>query len=439
MRYSIRWPGLVMVLLLCLLMPYTLAAEEKAAGEGAQGIDLPVFAKDATLGFPYLIEAMKGRRVFLLGDASHGTEEYYAFRKRVTRRLIEDLGVRVLVLEAEWDSARLVDAYIRGLLPPETGARQMLAAAFTHWPQWVWANEEMVEFVQYLKEFNRRETPERMVRCYGMDMQFSIRGSLEFLAGRWPEGSPLRRKLRNLHDWWQPYLDEPIAYSKAYAEGRETGNLLASELLMALEEPSADELRVLTMLIAAEEYYRVIPQDKFLSWNIRSRHFSWYLRNLLGTPAAAKGIVAWAHNSHVGDMSSTDVEDTGLINLGQLMREALGPEQVFILGSAGFAGTVLAARDWYQPPMAMTMPPAREDSLEALLESGGWDNCLLLWENPEQARLWSLQPLWHRGIGVAYSPEAEMPGYYLTARIGARYDALVFWRRSTALQQIVAP
>ena len=436
MRYLI---GSAMAVLLYFLCSAPLAAGEEVAEPEEPGIALPVFARDATLGFPHLIDRMKGRRVFLLGDASHGTEEYYAFRKWVTRRLIEELGVRVWVLEAEWDGARMVDDYIRGLLPPEMGARQMLAAAFTHWPQWVWANEEMVEFVQYLKDFNRRLPPEQMVRCYGMDMQFSIKASLDFLAGRWLEGSALREKSRRLVEWWQPYADEPAAYSQAYARGRETGCLLATELLAALREPSPEEVRVLTMLIAAEQYYRVIPQDQYESWNIRSRHFAWYVKNLLGTPAAAQGIVAWAHNSHVGDMSSSDVEDTGLINFGQLMRESLGPEQVFILGSAGYAGTVLAARDWYEPPMVMTMPPAREDSVEALLESGGWDNCLLLWQDAGEARLWSRQPLWHRGIGVAYTPEAEMPGYYLTARIGARYDAMVFWRRTTALQQMVLP
>lgn len=439
MKKSTGAAGAILAVLLFFICSIQLFAGDDAVTTEEAGVDLPVFATDAARGFPYLIEKMRGRKVFLLGDASHGTEEYYAFRKWVTRHLIEDLGVRAWVLEAEWDSARIVDAYIRGLLPPEMGARQMLAAAFTHWPQWVWANEEMVEFVEYLKDFNRRMPPERMVRCYGMDMQFSIKASLDFLAERWPEGSPLHRISQKLRDWWLPYVDEPILFSQAYAQGRETGNLLATELLAAIDEPSQEELRVLTMLIAAEEYYRTIPQDKYESWNIRSRYFAWYVRHLLDTPAAARGIVAWAHNSHVGDMSATDVEDTGLINFGQLMRESLGQGQVFILGSAGYAGTVLAATDWYRPPMVMTMPPAREDSVEALLESGGWDNSLLLWQDEEEARLWAQQPMWHRGIGVAYTPEAEMPGYYLTAKIGVRYDALIFWRRTTALQLMMAP
>lgn len=440
MKKSIRTAGFVLVFLLVVPIGrgFLLAGEEPLVVEQS-GTNLPVFATDAARGFPYLLERMKGRRAFLLGDASHGTEEYYAFRKWVTRHLIEDLGVRVWVLEAEWDSAQVVDAYIRGRLPGDKGARQMLAEAFTHWPQWVWANEEMVEFVEYLKDFNSRLPPDRMVRCYGMDMQFAIGAALRFLAGQWPAGSVLRQKYQDLHGWWLPYLDDPMLFNQAYADGRETGNLLATELLGAIADPSPEQRRILTMLIAVEEYYRTMSHNKYEAWNIRSRHFARYVRNLLESQEGAQGIVAWAHNSHVGDMSGSDVEDTGLTSFGRLMRESLGPDKVFILGSAGYAGTVLAATEWYQPPGVMTVPPAREGSVEALLNGGGWDNPLLLWEDEEQTRLWSSKPLWHRGIGVAYTPQAEMPTYYLTAKIAVRYDALVFWRNTRALQPMAAP
>jgi len=437
MKNTIRRAGILMVFLLF----FPVGQGSLTAGGQSPSLPvatLPVFATDAAQGFASLIEKMKGRKVFLLGDASHGTDEYYAFRKWVTRHLIEDLGVRVVVLESEWDSARQVDSYIRGLLPAETGARQMLGEAFSRWPQWVWANEEMVEFVLYLKDFNSRLPVDKMVRCYGMDMQFATDASLRFLAGQWPDGSFLRQKYLDLYEWWLPYLEDPMLFNRAYVDGRETGSLLATELLGAIAEPTQEQRRILTMLIAVEQYYRTMSHDRYEAWNIRSRYFAWYVRSLFDSPEAAQGIVAWAHNSHVGDMSGTDVEDTGLINFGRLMRESLGPENVFILGSAGYGGTVLAATEWGRPPVVMTVPPARGGSLEALLESGGWDNPLLLWEDKEDAGLWS-QPLLHRGIGVTYTPEDEMPGYYLTAQIAVRYDALVFWRKTTALQQMVAP
>jgi erythromycin esterase len=159
---------------------------------------------------------------------------------------------------------------------------------------------------------------------------------------------------------------------------------------------------------------------------------------LLGEPAGAKGMVVWGHNSHLGDMSATDVQNTGLLNLGRLTREHFGRDQVFILGSAGYEGTVRASREWYQEPLEMVVPPAAPGSVEAMLHAGGWDNPILLFENDEQRHQWSIDLL-HRGIGVAYTPEAEMPSYYLTAKIGMRHDALVFWRKTRALRQMSPP
>ncbi len=433
------WDILYVLAVTMSLAPATLiqAGESPDAGEQQQ-FELPVFATDAGRGLPYMMERIKGKKVFLLGDASHGTEEFYAFRKRVTRHLIRDQGVRVLVLEAEWDGGSMVDEYIRGLLPDKICARQMLGEAFRYWPEWVWVNEELVEFIEWLKDFNSRLSPEQMVRCYGMDMQFAIATALEALAGVWPEGSRQERVFNDLREWWRVYQDYPMKYNFAYAEGRETGNLLATELLGTMPWQDLELQRRLRMLIDVEEYYRTMSRSQYEAWNIRSRHFAGFVEGLLQEPAAAQGVVAWAHNSHVGDMSGTDVQGTGLTSFGRLMREKLGRDQVFLLGSASYVGTVLASPEWYNPPVVMNVPPAASGSLEAILESGGWDNSLLLFENVEQRDKWSM-PLLHRGIGVAYTPEAEMPSYYLTAKISTRYDALVFWRNTRALQQMVSP
>lgn len=440
MKRSIRIWHLIFALsvMISLALASQVQASETTEVDERQNFELPVFATDAGRGLPVMMERMKGRKVFLLGDATHGTEEFYAFRKRVTRHLIRDLGVRVFVLEAEWDGGKTVDEYIRGLLPGKTCARQMLTEAFPYWPQWVWVNEELVEFVEWLKDFNSHLPPEQMVRCYGMDMQFAIATALEALAGVWPEGSRQGRIYHDLREFWRPYQDYPMGYNFAYAEGRETGNLLATELLDALPGQDRERERILRMLVDAEEYYRTMSRSQYEAWNIRSRHFAGFVEDLLQEPAAAQGVVAWAHNSHVGDMSGTDVLDTGLTSFGRLMRERLGRERVFILGSAGYAGTVLAAPEWYKPPVVMNVPPTAPGSIEAIMESGGWDNSLLFFENDEQRAKWSM-PLLHRGIGVAYTPEAEMPSYYLTAKISTRYDALVFWRNTRALQQMVAP
>lgn len=413
----------------------SLAGAVDESGEDGQ---LPVFGISADRAFPFLIERMRGKKAILLGDATHGTEEYYAFRKRVTRHLIREHGLRTVVLEAEWDGGKLVDDYICGRLPVDTCPRQMLIEAFPYWPAWVWVNEEMVEFVLWLRDFNSQRPPAEMVRVYGMDMQFAVATALAALEGTWPEDSAEHRLYLELRKWWQGYQDYPMNYNFAYARGEDGGNRGASELLASLPETAKEARRRLAMLIAAEEYYRVMSANQYQTWNIRSRHFLSVVDELLGEPAGAKGVAVWAHNSHLGDMSATDVQNTGLSNLGRMAREHFGRDQVFILGSAGYEGTVLASREWYQPPQEMVIPPAAPGSVEAMLYAAGWDNPLLLFEDQEQRDQWSIDLL-HRGIGVAYTPDAEFPSYYLTAKIGVRYDALVFWRKTRALRQMMAP
>jgi erythromycin esterase-like protein len=271
-----------------------------------------------------------------------------------------------------------------------------------------------------------------------MDMQFSIPASIAALAGKWPEGSREARLYQELRQWWQSYQDDPARYKFAFAAGKEPANLLAAELYGLAANADLATRRLLRMLVDAEEYYRIMTGNQYAAWSIRSRHFADYLLSVLHNEGKGHGVVAWAHNSHVGDMSATEVGDTGLTSFGQLVREALGKDQVFILGSAGFAGTVLAAPEWYGDPVEMAVPPAAPGSLEAILESGGWSNSLILFENDEERRLWA-KPLLHRGIGVTYNPAEEMPSYWLTAKISSRYDALVFWRKTRALQQLSPP
>ena len=409
-----------------------------ADGQENDQRSLPVFATHAKEGVAALIDAMADRKVVLLGDASHGTEEFYAFRKWITRQLIRDHGFRVVVLEAEWDSAEQIDLYIRKISPQLQDSRAFLAAAFARWPQWVWANEEMVEFIEWLRLFNLEVSPEMPVLCFGLDMQLAVGASLAFLQRQFPLGSVHYNRLNDLYGWWQPYLDDPLLFNKAYVAGKETGSLLATELLDSLHEPSFDTKWRLRMLAAAEEYYRTMSYDGYKAWNIRSRYFADYVLDVLAKSASEKGLIVWAHNSHIGDMAGSDVEGTGLINLGRLLRETLGKDKVFILGSASYGGTVMASPEWEEQPLIMDVPPAAEGSVEELLNSGGWENPMLFFRTEKERELWAY-PMLHRGIGVAYNAENEVPTNYLVTRVSDRYDALVFWQTTRALAPIMEP
>ncbi len=400
--------------------------------------ELPIYAIEAQNGLQFMFEKIRGRSLYLLGDASHGTEEFYGFRKQVTRHLIREFGLRIVVLEAEWDSSKLIDYYINGDLSDNTGPRVVLAEAFGRWPQWVWANEELVEFVLWLKDFNHGKPPSDRVHCYGMDMQLAVDGSLDFLSKQFSPDSAAWQKQAVLADWWRAYADDPIRYKERIAAGTEKPNLLATELLDSIDNPEIELRRVLTMLIAAEKYYRVMAIDNYKAWNVRARHMAGYVSELIENDPSENGVVVWAHNSHVGDMSSSGTEGDGLINLGQLMRQEIGRENVFILGSGGYEGSVLAALNWGGTVQEFTVPPARQGSIEYLLHSADWDNPLLFWETEEQRRQWDVLLL-HRGIGVVYDPEDEDPGNYLTANFSRRYDAFVFWKKTRALRRLSNP
>lgn len=411
--------------------------EFSESGEGRQA-QLPVFAIEAEEGYPYLLEQMRGKRAILLGDGSHGTEEFYSFRKRITKDLVSLHGYRALVLEAEWDSAELVDNYVRGLTHPEIGPREILKEAFSRWPEWVWANEEMAEFVLWLKEYNSNKVEAEMVRVFGMDMQMAVSDSLLFLRDALPDNPRLKSRLEALVYWWEPYIQEPAAMHRAYVDGRETGNLLATEILMSLKNPEPKIENVLKMLIAVEDYYRNMSFDQHAAWNIRSQYFSSYVQSLLQTQAANNGIVAWAHNSHVGDMRGAETGEEKILSFGMLMRQSMGAEQVYLLGSTSYSGSVIASTEWGLEPTVVNVPVADVSSVEHFINGGGWSNPLILFENDEQRKQWTFA-MPHRGIGVVYNPEIEFPDNYLTSRIGHRYDAMVFWQKTKALQLLQSP
>ncbi len=400
--------------------------------------ELPVFAVDARQGLPFMLEKIKGKSVFLLGDASHGTEEYYAFRKRVTRHLIKDFGIRVLILEAEWDSVEKIDAYINGLLPSTIGPRQALRQAFTHWPEWVWANEELVEFVLWLKDFNRDLDPDNRIHCYGMDMQQAVGASLESLLKELDPDSRAAKLLADLVPWWQEYMDDPELYKRRIMDGTEKANLLATEILQSLENPEIKTRRLLQMLIAVEEYYRTMAEDQYHAWNVRARHMAGFVNDLIHTRSGRKGVVVWAHNNHVGDRGGVNLDDSGITNMGSLLREMVGREKVFTLGSSGYGGTVLGAKEWGLEVQVFKVPPTVEGSVESLLNGTEWENPLLFWADEKQRQLWN-RPFLHRGIGVVYDPSSEYPDNYLIINVSQRYDALVFWKKTRSLRLLEMP
>ncbi len=318
--------------------------------------DLPVYAIGADSGYRDMLQHAGPRQVYLLGDATHGTREFYLFRQQVTRELVTDHGARHLVLEIGPDEAELLDQWLQGQSGNREPAATILEKSVKRWPRWVWANREVAGFLDWLRAYNLERSDENRVRLHGMDLQ-----------------------------------------------------------------------RLGTM--ESEIYAGLVDSDPYGAWNYRSNHMADRVTDIL---SSAEATVVWAHNNHVGDKRADDVRGTGLISLGQLLRDRIGIDNVFILGSAGYQGSFVAAPRWGEAHRVTSLPPAIDGSLAALLAQTDFDNPLLYWEDAGQREQWDLQLL-HRGVGVVYQGGgngANDPDTYVATRPGWRYDALVYWRDS---------
>jgi len=406
---------------------------EPADAEQTATIELPVYATEAQNGYREMFASAGRKSTYLLGDASHGTEEFYAFRRQITEHLIRDHGVRTVILEEEWDSVELINRYVHGALSDSLSTRTLLDQALPRWPQWLWNNFQMVEFVDWLKEWNRTHADADQVRLLGMDMKEAILPAIDRVLTLWPESVPASEELVKLNQFWNVVLNQhpgdPESQT-AVADAHFQIQLSLSKLGGLVD----DARPILEMLDFANRYYRSFPEDIFQAWNIRSEYMAKFVMETVDSLQTGNSLAVWAHNNHVGDKSADDVRGSGLINMGQLLRERIGKDKVFILGSASYQGEVRAARSWQGQGKVQPVAPAREHSVERLLYRWQWSNPLLYWDTAQSQRLWSFDIL-HRGIGVEFDSTEDDAETWSVTNIAKRYDALVFWKITGALRQ----
>lgn len=388
-----------------------------------------------------LIEAIGERRLVLLGEASHGTREYYLWRTAITQRLIEEKGFRILAFEADWSAMRALDRYVRHAPDAPTSARNALLS-FDRWPRWTWANQETEALMEWLRKLNRGRAPEQRVGVYGMDIygvHESVREASYFLSQLDP---PAARAMREALGCFADYIGRPRAYLAAVGSGRGCELEIAAQIqrLHARREQyrARDALAWLhaeqnaTVIRSAEQHYRTMAQADSSSWNARARHFYDTLARLREHYGADSRVVAWAHNSHVGDLRATDVSPDQE-NLGRNAREALGAQRTFIVGFGSGRGSVIASRARQGPAETMAMPAGTQGSLEDLLHRIGSPGLLFLMD-----RLRGIEalgaPIPHRGIGAVYQPEDERARNYVPTRWRERYDAFVYLEETQALR-----
>jgi erythromycin esterase len=389
-----------------------------------------------------LIDEIGNAKIVLLGEASHGTHEFYTWRTMISKRLIEEKDFRFIAVEGDWPDCYLVNRYIKGYSDPGNSASEVLKN-FTRWPTWMWGNWEIAALTEWLHSYNHDLSKIKKIGFFGLDV-YSLWESMEAIMKYLSKKDKAALKTaEEAFNCFEPYkYDDGISYARYTSLVPGTCEEEVMELLREIKlkraQYNTDPEEVLsavqnaTVAVNAEKYYRSMLQGNDESWNIRDRHMMQTLKNLLDHHGReAKGIV-WAHNTHVGDARATDMKDAGMINIGQLAREEFGRTNVFIAGFSSYTGTVLAGERWGAPSMEMEMPEAVSKSIEALLHEAGEYDKILLMIDLRNEKLFK-DYIRNRAIGVVYNPKRESWGNYVPSIIPERYDALLFIDESSAL------
>ena len=393
------------------------------------------------------LNRMAGHTVLLLGEASHGTSEFYRIRARLTRELITRGEIDFVAVEADWPDAAVLDRWVRGV---EREGPSL--APFQRFPRWMWANQETLGFLRWLRGFNQEiPDPEERVGFFGLDL-YSLHSSIEEVLAYLDDVDPDTAGLaRDRFGCLTPWEKDPQTYGRLASMGRMEAceekvlEILQHLLEKRLEYERADGLKYLdavenARLVAnAERYYRAIYQGPKVSWNLRDQHMFDTLLALLGHHSPDASAAVWAHNSHLGDASATELSAGGKHNLGQLCRQRFG-RGCYSVGMGTHTGTVLAAQDWGDPGEIMEVRPSLEGSYERLCHEAEEPAFFLpLREEHSSVALrrdLAVERL-QRAIGVIYRPATERMSHYFHAALPRQFDEWVFLDRTQAVEPLV--
>ena len=389
----------------------------------------------------------------LLGEASHGSDEFYRERAAITKRLIVEHGTVAVAVEADWPDALRVNRYVRGLPGDADGSEAL--AGFRRFPTWMWRNTAVLEFVEWLRGHNARLPPAVRVGLYGIDL-YSLSGSIHaVLAYLDREDPPAAWRARRRYACFEAYREDAQAYGYATRFGMSPGceDAVVAQLQEMLAQRAAqatlaaredDDARFhaeqnALLVRNAERYYRTMFGSRVASWNLRDRHMVETLealRHHLGTERTAPPRIAvWAHNSHLGDARATELGEAGEWNVGQGMRERHGNAAV-LLGFATDHGSVAAASDWDGRLEIKPVQAGLAGSWEALYHDTGIARFALLLRGSSELAEALRVPRLQRAIGVVYRPETERQSHYFRARPVQQFDALVHLDRTRAVEPL---
>jgi protein-L-isoaspartate(D-aspartate) O-methyltransferase len=410
----------------------------RAAAEPLPDLDDPAFGA--------LFDRFATARVVLLGEASHGTSEFYRARAAITRRLVERHGFRIVAVEADWPDAAHYDRYVRDLPPPRHDE-----PPFRRFPTWMWRNAEVEGFIEGLRAWNLARPEEHRCGFYGLDLynlSASLRAVLDYLDRVDPGAARIARARYGCLTPWakEPQTYGRMALSSGYRACEEGVVRTLTEMLGKRREYSLADGRDFLdatgnarLVKNAEAYYRAMYYGSAESWNLRDTHMFETLCSLLDAGGPDARAVVWAHNSHIGDASKTEMGlEREELNIGQLCRERFGTEAALI-GFGTHGGTVACASDWDEPTEVRRVNPSLADSYERLAHDSGVGRFLLDLRDgahdPLRHRL--LEPRLERFIGVIYRPGTERWSHYVACSLPQQFDAYVWFDETTAVTPLL--
>ena len=404
------------------------------------------FASIDHVNLSNLLERIGDSRLVLLGEASHGTAEFYEMRARITQELIEKKGFNIVSVEADWPDAAHINHYIQGKSPNPLSESK----PFSRFPTWMWANHSVLDFIHWLKAHNNKaRVVNKQVGFYGLDL-YSLHTSMEVVLNYLEKVDPETAKVARLrYGCLMPWSDDPVMYSRITITRQYKGCekdvlvILQDLLNKRLEYSLADGEQFFNvtqnarLVVNAERYYRTMYYAENNSWNQRDQHMFETLQSVLEFRGPESKAIIWEHNSHIGDARATQMSARGELNIGQLVRQKYG-EAVYLIGFGTDHGTVAAASEWGGPMEVKRVQPSHIDSYERICHEVDSNNFLLPLSKPLQeiTRKKLLVRRLERAIGVIYRPEAELQNHYFYASLPHQFDEYIWFDETRAVKPL---
>lgn len=400
-----------------------------------------------------LMELIGDSRLVLLGEASHGTHEFYAARAQITQRLIKEKGFTAVAVEGDWPDAYCINRYVRGIGDGGTSINAL--AGFQRFPTWMWRNADVLDFVGWLRAYSDA-LPQNALKVgfYGLDL-YSMHASIQAVIGYLDQVDPeAASRARYRYSCFEHFGEDTQSYGYATSFGlsssceeevvkqlmelqRRTDEYAQRDGCVAEDEFFYAEQNA-RLVKNAEEYYRSMFRSRVSSWNVRDRHMAETLDRLVAHLDQQGGhtkVVVWAHNSHLGDARATDMGEQGELNVGQLVRERYDDDAVLV-GFSTYSGTVTAASNWDAPAECKRVRPALPDSYEALFHNTGLSRFLLTLRGDNEAVVGLREPRLERAIGVIYRPETERLSHYFYATLPDQFDVVIHFDQTRAVEPL---